>query len=143
MSQHDDIEHRQVLVVEDEPVIAMDLAAELQDHGHQVAGPFARCREAMAWLASSQPDCAVIDVALEDGSGLEIGRELRRRGIPFVFFSGAEGLKPEAHGEWGETPWVGKPVASAHLVRLLEGLPLGRRDDPVSRRTGPRTEADY
>ena len=123
MSEHRDGQRPQVLVVENEPVIATSLAVELEAQGLQVAGPFAGCGGAMAWLARSQPDCAIIDVGHEDGCGFDVARELRDRGIPFVFLSGAEAFRPEALGEWGETPWIGKPVASAHLARILEGLP--------------------
>ncbi len=120
------INPRQVLLVENEPVIAMDLAAHLADHGLRVAGPFSRCGDALAWLVQGEPDCAVIDVFLQDGSGFEIARELRRRGTPYVFFSGATQSGPEALGEWGEATWVAKPVAASHLVRILADLPCQR-----------------
>lgn len=121
---------RQVLLVENEPVIAMDLAAQLADHGLQVAGPFSRCGEALAWLAAGDPDCAVLDVALQDGSAFEIARELRRRGTPFVFFSGAAQFEPDVAEEWAEILWIGKPVASSYLARLLEDLPCERLGMP-------------
>src|SRR3712207_2965599 len=106
LSEPRDGQRYQVLLVESKPVAATSLAIELEAQGLQVAGPFSGCREAMAWLARSQPDRAIIDVGLEDGSGFALARELRRRDIPFVFLSGAEAFEPEALGEWGKTPWL-------------------------------------
>ena len=56
--------HRQVLVVENEPVTAMALSAELRDHGLEVAGPFACRADALGWLGENQPDYAILDVGL-------------------------------------------------------------------------------
>ena len=123
MSQHDVRLHRTVLVVESEPVIAMDLAAELVDHGVDVAGPFSNSADALVWLESSKPDCAIIDAGLRDGSGFEIARQLRRGNVPFMFFSDAEAFEPEAITTWSDAPWLGKPISSSHVVRILEGLP--------------------
>ena len=135
MSEHGDGQRHQVLLVESQPVAATSLAIELEAQGLQVAGPFSGYREAMAWLARSQPDRAIIDVGLEDGCGFALARELRRRGVPFVFLSGAEAFEPEALGEWGDAPWLGKPVASAHLVHILEGLTRKPRDSLVGGRS--------
>ena len=123
MSEPRDGQRPQVLLVESQPVAATSLAVELEAQGLQVAGPFSGCREAMAWLARSQPDRAIVDVGLDHGCGFALARELRRRGIPFVIVSGAEAFEPEVLGEWGDAPWLGKPVASVHLVHILEGLP--------------------
>ena len=123
MSQHPNGSGAEVLVVEDEPTIALDLARELQHFGFEVAGPFARCDRALGWLAQHEPDCAIVDIALPDGSGLAVARELRRRRVPFVFFTSPEHV-PQLEGgaDWADTPWVGKLTAPVHLVRILEGL---------------------
>jgi hypothetical protein len=68
----------EVLIIEDDPAIALDLSTELQDLGFQVAGPFAFCRDALAWLARNELDCAIVDVELPDGSGLQVASELLR-----------------------------------------------------------------
>ena len=113
---------RQVLVVENEPVTALALSAELRDHGLEAAGPFASRADALAWLGENQPDYAILDVGLDDGTSFDVARELYGRGIPFVFFPGAEDLEWLTGSEWRDIPWVGKPSATVHLVRILQGL---------------------
>ena len=133
MFQRQGDRHRQVLVVENEPVTAMALSAELRDHGLEVAGPFARRADALAWLSKSQPDYAILDVGLDDGTSFEIARELYGRGVPFVFFPGAEDLHWLTGSGWRDIPWAGKPTATVHLVRILQGL-SARSRHPVSDR---------
>jgi DNA-binding response OmpR family regulator len=57
-----------VLIVEDETMIAMMVEDELVDAGYAVAGPFATCRSALAWLSTNTPNLAVLDTQLQDGS---------------------------------------------------------------------------
>ena len=122
-----------VLVVEDEPVLGMGLTVELEVLGFRIVGRFSTYREVMRSLASGFPDCAVVDVGLKDGSGFEIARKLRCRGVPMVLLSEAEAFRPEALHEWRETPWVGRPVAAAHLAHILDGLARSRGQWPRER----------
>jgi DNA-binding response OmpR family regulator len=130
VSQPDDNRSRDVLVVGAEALVAPDLATALRARGLGIAGPFSSCREVIAVLAGSRPVAAVIDAGLEDGAGLSIARELRRRDLPIVFLSRAESFRPEALDEWGDALWIAKPVASAHLGHILDGL--ARRRAPRS-----------
>jgi DNA-binding response OmpR family regulator len=126
LSQPDDSRNRDVLVVGTEALVASDLAVELEAQGFRTAGPFSGYDEVIPWLANSQPDCAVIDVGLKNGSSFEIARELRRRGVPMVLLSEAESFRTEAASGWSETPWIGKPVAAVHLAHILDGLTRSR-----------------
>ena len=126
MSQHTAV--HKVLVVEHEAVIAMDITAELNEQGLEVAGPFSKSGDAMIWLASGQPDYAIIDAGFRDGAGFEVARELRRRGVRFVFFSATEDFEPEASREWHGTPWVGRPTKSSQVVRILTDVSGGCQD---------------
>ncbi len=111
-----------MLVVEDKPVFGMSLAVALELRGFRIAGPYSGYGDAVARLTGGRPDCAVVNVGLKDGSGLEIARELRGRGVPLVLVSQADAFGPEAPGEWTGTPWMGKPVAAAHLAHILDAL---------------------
>ena len=110
---------RQVLVVENELVIGLDLADSLARLGYAVAGPFGQTREALAWLGANTPDAAILDIGLADGSGVDVARDLRKRGVPFVVFSGAS-HKDALDRELSQTPWVEKPAALAHVLDALE-----------------------
>jgi DNA-binding response OmpR family regulator len=73
-----------VLLVEDEPVIALDHADHLSGEGAEVVGPFAGSREAIRALGKRKVDVAVIDFVLSDRNSLELQEELKRRHVPFV-----------------------------------------------------------
>ena len=110
---------RQVLIVENELVIGLDLADSLARIGYAVAGPFGRTREALAWLDANTPDAAILDLTLADGSGIDVARDLRKRGVPFVVFSGAS-HRDALDRELSQTPWVEKPASLAHVLDALE-----------------------
>lgn len=73
-----------VLLVEDEPVIAMDHAEQLQREGAEVVGPFPATHEAIRELNRSDFDVAVIDYVLTDDNSRELQKELDRHHVPFV-----------------------------------------------------------
>ncbi len=79
----------QVLVVEDEPIIAMDTAEMLTEAGHEVTGPASTAEEAVRLAESTAPDLALIDINLcghEDGP--RVARALwERYRIPCLFVS--------------------------------------------------------
>jgi DNA-binding response OmpR family regulator len=82
-----------------------------------VAGPFATCSSALSWLSSNTPDLAVLDTQLRDGSCRDLAVELRRRGIPFMVYSGATNTHmPELAG----MPWVAKPALGKTLLDALK-----------------------
>jgi DNA-binding response OmpR family regulator len=103
-------------------MIAMMIEDELVDAGYGVAGPFATCIGAFSWLSTNAPDVAVLDTRLQDGSCWELAVELRRRGIPFVVYSGAI----DTHvTELAGAPWVAKPaLGKALLDALTQALTL-------------------
>jgi DNA-binding response OmpR family regulator len=109
------------MIVEDEALIAFSLEDAFADEGYQVTGPFPSCADALASLANSRPDLAVLDATLSDGSCLELARELRRQKVPFLIYSGADGVEenaPELEG----VLWLEKPAPSADVVRAAAKL---------------------
>lgn len=79
-----------VLVVEDEFIVAFDLAETVRDEGFRLAGPYARRQEALRMLEHDHPDAAILDVHLADGDVFPLADLLTERGIPIVFHSGHE-----------------------------------------------------
>lgn len=78
-----------VAIIEDEPLIAMDLESLVEGLGHKVAG-VARTRvEAVALARSTRPGLVLADVRLADGSsGLDAVNEiLESMGVPVVFIT--------------------------------------------------------
>lgn len=110
-----------VLVLEDEALIALDLQDELQDAGHEVAGPFTTCSAALQWLQTATPDTAILDATLNDGSCHRVATELSRRGVPFLIYSGYQEDR-ELFAEFKHITWIEKPVPPAALIQECQQL---------------------
>ena len=116
-------DHRRVLVVEDELFIGMDLADELEGQGFSVAGPVKTSAAALAWLADNTPDLVILDVWLRDSDCLDVARELRRKQVPFVFFTG-DPRWPPLLAEFADVRCVGKPARLAQILAAADRAPL-------------------
>jgi DNA-binding response OmpR family regulator len=114
---------RHVLVVERDMIIGLGVAEDLSELGYRVSGPCVSFSEVTGVLATDSLDGAIIDVVLQDGSGIEAARLLRARGIPLVFFSAGD-RRRFSEGEFKDVPWVDRP---APIERLLAALKLPRR----------------
>ncbi len=84
-----------ILIVDDEPMIALLLEDWLTELGHAVAGPARNVASALALIGSAAPDAAIVDVTLGKETGYPIALRLAELKIPFVFATGrAEGSLP-------------------------------------------------
>jgi DNA-binding response OmpR family regulator len=111
----------QVLVLEDEALIALNLQDELQDSGHEVVGPFTDCSAALGWLQTATPDMAILDATLNDGSCHSVAAELSRRRVPFLIYSGHQEDR-QLLSEFNHITWIEKPVPSGVLVQECQQL---------------------
>jgi CheY-like chemotaxis protein len=78
-----------VLIIEDEPIIAMDLEALVEGQGHHVIGIAATHAEAVAMVRNEQPGLVLADIQLADGSsGLNAVNEiLQSIDVPIIFIT--------------------------------------------------------
>lgn len=78
-----------VLIIEDEPLIAMDLESLVESLGHRVSGVARTHREAIAAVGDHQPGLVLADIQLADGSsGLEAVNEiLGGISVPVIFIT--------------------------------------------------------
>ena len=85
-----------VLVVEDEPLIAMLVQEWLEELNCSVVGPAASVTGALELIAGVELHGAVLDVSLGKEKSFPIADELRKRGVPFAFATGygIEGWTP-------------------------------------------------
>lgn len=76
-----------ILIVEDDAIIAFDLAETVRGMGHTVCGNAATMDEALMLAARHTPTLALMDIRLAEGdNGIEVARELRRqRFLPVIF----------------------------------------------------------
>lgn len=78
-----------VMIVEDEMLLAMELESEVEMAGHQVTGLAMSSVQARKEMETTRPDFAFVDIHLQDGpTGIDVGRELAKMGVPYVFVSG-------------------------------------------------------
>jgi CheY-like chemotaxis protein len=105
-------------VVEDEYMIAVDLARALEDLGATVIGPAASVADALALVAGeSALDLAILDVNLGVEKVFPVADDLRARGVPFIFATGYDQwLVPSAYAD---APRFDKPVDTRALARAL------------------------
>lgn len=78
-----------VLIIEDEPIIALDLESLVKDLGHDVAGVAATRDEAVALANASKPGLVLADVRLADGSsGIDAATDiLSGFDVPVIFIT--------------------------------------------------------
>lgn len=78
-----------VLIVENEPIIALLFAEVLAEMGHAVCGCASTQEEAVLAAARLQPDLIIADVRLSEGTGIDAIRDIELAGfVPHVFVSG-------------------------------------------------------
>jgi CheY-like chemotaxis protein len=79
-----------VLIIEDEPVIAMDIAGIVESLGHEVVGVAGRQAEAVELARKHHPGLVLADVQLQDGdSGIVTVQEIMRSmDAPVIFVTG-------------------------------------------------------
>ncbi len=110
-----------LLIVEDEPFIAMDLEAIAAARGHEVVGVAATLDEAFDQNASFQPDAAFVDINLGDGfTGVDVARRLVLEGVRVGFVTGNLELAPADFA--GARGAVEKPFNDESIAELLRVL---------------------
>ena len=78
-----------VLIIEDEPLISMQLEAIVSQLGHDISGTAATHQEAMAAIALARPGIVLADIQLADGSsGIDAVRDiLDQYSVPVIFIT--------------------------------------------------------
>jgi DNA-binding response OmpR family regulator len=83
-----DLPRRQILIIEDEAIIAMMLEDAVEQAGMAVQGTVASLAAAMAALAAGGMDVALLDLQLGQDSALPVAQRLQELGIPYVICTG-------------------------------------------------------
>lgn len=105
-----------VLILEDDPIIALDLCAIVEAEGHEVVSVCESLAEARTHL--SEPfDFALLDVDLADGKSFDVASVLADRSIPFAFVSASERSDLPLHLRGAS--FIAKPYEEAAILRSL------------------------
>ena len=118
-----------MLIVEDDFLIYMSLETTLTAAGARIAQYCSSIDEAQTFVAGQRirqikPGrqlIAVLDIRLWDGTSLGLARQLRKKRIPFLFYSG-QGDWQAVNREFSEAPRLAKPAYPAELVGAVSGL---------------------
>ena len=79
-----------VLVVEDDPFIAIDLEDAFTTAGFEVVGPFAHPEPAIAATLANPPDVATLDYRLCGTTSRAVAKALDRADVPILMVTGSE-----------------------------------------------------
>ncbi|MBR0903611.1 response regulator [Bradyrhizobium liaoningense] len=112
---------RRIFVVEDEYFLADDIDKTFRAFGADVAGPVGHLDDALKILHDgSVLDGAVLDVNIRSGMIFPIARELKLRGVPFLFTTGYD--KITLGPEFQDVPLLEKPIDLPAMAQKLAGL---------------------
>jgi two-component SAPR family response regulator len=75
---------RQILIVEDELIIAWEVSNLVESLGCLVCGPVPSVEAALAMLRQAKPDAALLDVNLQGQRVTPVAQECQRQSIPFA-----------------------------------------------------------
>lgn len=111
----------QILIVEDEPLIAMMLEDFLEVLDKQSVGTVDTVAGALARVEQGGIDAAILDVNLRGGEkSTPIAAELAARDIPFVFATG--GSDDSVDERFRDRPVLQKPFTMDGVARALDSL---------------------
>ncbi|MGY2736218.1 response regulator [Sphingomonas sp. UYP23] len=110
-----------ILIVEDEPLIAMMIEDFLDVLGKTVAGSADTIEAALAVIAEGGVDAAILDVNLRGGEkSFPIADVLAEKGIPFVFATG--GSHDTVAEQYRDRPTLPKPFTMDGVSKALDAL---------------------
>lgn len=121
--KYDHMPATKILIVEDEPAIAHDIAAILTGNGYQVCGIAHSSTRAMDYLVTKSPDIALLDISIKgDKDGIEIAHIIKKKyDIPFVFLTSfADNETIDRVKETSPYGYIVKPFKERDLAPVIE-----------------------
>ena len=112
----------QVLIVEDEYIIANTLELMLQQAGYAIMGIADSVSEALAFIEQQQPDMVLLDIYLKGPeTGIDLAKQLEDKGIPFIYVSANDNPGVlDAVKETQSSGYIVKPFREKDVLTTLE-----------------------
>lgn len=114
-----------ILIAEDQVLVALDLAAAVEEQGGVVVGPVAEVAEALAIVEAVPIAAAILDANLLDRDVTPLALRLIERGIPLIIHTGT-GLPDTLAQACPALTVVMKPVPSTMVLEAL-GQEIARK----------------
>jgi CheY-like chemotaxis protein len=124
--QRPSLEGRSILIVEDEPLIVMDISQAFEATGAALTTTNT-LKHALILVEHDGLSGAILDHALGDGDSSLLCARLKERGIPFIIYSGYVTVGGGCQGALH----ISKPAAEGALVAAMERLIMG---DTISKK---------
>src|SRR5687767_4383355 len=114
---------RTILIVEDEPLIAMMLEDFLESLGHSISASCDSVAAALSEVEKGGFDLAILDVNLKGHNVWPVAARLREQGVPFVIASGGHVDPPPA--EFASVPLIEKPYTVDRVTPAIDAAFAG------------------
>ena len=112
---------KRILVVEDDPLVAMMLEDALGALGHDIVGDAGDIASALGHIATGEFDAAIVDVYLESGLPCDaVAEALAARSVPFLVAAG--GFVGQPGPRWYDRAILAKPFTVDSLEAALASL---------------------
>src|SRR5215468_4041708 len=111
---------RRLLVVEDNFLIAREIASLLKTHGAIVLGPASTVAQALRLLRRSPPDGALLDVKLGNETCEPVAAAARQRSVPILLVTGID--RSAFPAALANERCLSKPFQAADLVAAVASL---------------------
>ncbi len=111
-----------LLIVEDDPLIALDIESTLEDAGAVIGGSARTVAQALALINDTSIEAAVLDYRLETETSEPVADRLIALGVPFLFHT-SSGSTPSAN--YPGITIVDKPSRPTQLVEAIKALTSG------------------
>jgi DNA-binding LytR/AlgR family response regulator len=112
-----------VLIVEDDPIIALDLEDRILGFGVSMVRTAGNVTRALEMIADRAPDFVLLDIGLVREKSFAVAERLDVLEIPFAFVTGYGADVPAA---FAQKPRLPKPCPSDALAALLKGWSIHR-----------------
>ena len=113
-------ERGRILIVEDEPLIALELEEFLINAGFKIAAIAGKLEKALALIESGSCDAAIVDANLAGVSASPLASALTARGMPFIVLSGYSSEQLE--GAFPGALLLQKPCRPAQVIQALHTI---------------------
>lgn len=110
-----------ILIVEDDPFIAMDLEDTFAAEGYTVLGPVAAVDQGLEIIDKTTPTLAILDYNLGCETSIPIAKALHDADVPFLFLSG-QIERVVVDNSFPPRQVISKPFIPSNLVQAVKAL---------------------